>query len=109
MLARQSNEPAVTSSTSKAAQRNAAVITAPMQPLLEKTEAMIRPLAFYDPPTEANCTDEHMRLSRNLHLIVTCDGMGAAVILQAVYRAIFAAYSIQAFPTKQVRHFKASQ
>jgi len=60
------NEPAVTSSTSKTAQKDIAVRAAPIQPLLEETEAAVRPLAFYDPPAEANWTDEQNQTLINL-------------------------------------------
>jgi hypothetical protein len=62
----QNNEPAIPSSTSETAQRDVAVSPAPIQPPLEEADAVVRPLAFYDPPMEANWTDEQYQTLINL-------------------------------------------
>jgi hypothetical protein len=62
----QNNEPAVTPSTSETAHRDVAVSNTQIQPLLEETEAVVRPLAFYNPPTEANWSDDQYQRLSNL-------------------------------------------
>ena len=59
----QNTEPATPPSTARTAQRNGAVSKTQSQPLLEETDAVVKPLAFCNPPVEANWTeDQYQRL-----------------------------------------------
>lgn len=62
------NEPAVTPLTSRTAQRNGSVSETQSQPLLEKEEAdpVVKPLAFYNPPAEANWSEDQYQRLANL-------------------------------------------
>jgi hypothetical protein len=62
------NEPAITPSTVRTAQRDGSVSKTPIQPLLEETEAdpVVKPLAFYNPPAEANWTEDQYQRLANL-------------------------------------------
>lgn len=64
----QNNESEAPPSTARTAQRNGAVSKTQSQPLLEEEEAdpVVRPLAFYNPPAEANWTDEQYQRLANL-------------------------------------------
>src|ERR1700726_3043710 len=64
----QNNEFATPPSTARTAQRNGSVSKTQSQPLLEKEEAdpVVKPLAFYNPPAEANWTEDQYQRLANL-------------------------------------------